>query len=518
MYFFSRTEYVRSLSLRVTIISLAMFGLFFANGTLNTQAQAINEGFESVAGLPAAGWFSVNRSQPLGAGAWSQCGGTAIPPAQAGPATSCALVNFTSTTGVGTISNWLVAPTVTLNNGDTVSFYTRASRNLFPDRLQLRMSTSGSSTDVGTTATSVGVFTSLLVDIDPTYLGTYPIVWTQYTATVSGLSGPTSGRFAFRYFVESGGPDGDNSDIIGIDTFAYTPGQVLTPGDAPVDFNGDGKTDYVVTRNSGNQLTWFWNLNGSTSGTAASAWGLNSDTLVPADYDGDQKDDIAVWRPGAPTEAAFYILQSQTSTLRTEFFGQTGDDPTVVADYNNDGKDDVAVYRPGAQSIWYYRTTPNGPVTYVPWGATGDKVAPGDYNGDGTADFAIARADNGNLRYWKLFSNGTMDKATVFGLSTDTVVTGDFNGDGTTDSATVRSSGGALTWYWRPSGSGTDQQVTFGNTGDILAPGDYDGDAKADPAVFRNGSFITRNSTNGNSNFFSLGATGDRAPASFNAH
>jgi hypothetical protein len=518
MSFISKVESVRSLSLKVTIISLAMFGLFFANGTINTQAQAINEGFESVAGLPAAGWFQVNRSQPLGASTWSQCSGASIPPAQAGTANSCVLVNFNSTTGVGDISNWLLTPTVTLNNGDTVSFYTKTVSNTFPDRLQLRMSTSGSSTDVGTTAASVGVFTTLLVDVNPLLGASYPTVWTQFTATVSGLSGPTSGRFAFRYFVTDGGPDGDNSNIIGVDTFAYAPGQVLTPGDAPVDFNGDGKTDYAVVRNTGGQLTWFYNLNGSTAATAAFAWGLNSDTLVPADYDGDQRDDIAVWRPGAPTEAAFYILQSQTNTLRTEFFGQTGDDPTVVADYNNDGRDDVAVYRPGAQSFWYYRTAAGGAVTYVPWGTTGDKVAPGDYNGDGTADFGIARNENGSLRYWKLFSNGTVDTSTVFGLSTDTLVTGDFNGDGTTDSATVRSSGGALTWYWRPSGSGADQQVTFGNTGDILALGDYDGDAKADPAVFRNGSFITRNSTNGNSNFFSLGATGDRAPASFNAH
>ncbi len=76
------------------------------------------------------------------------------------------------------------------------------------------------STNVGTTATDVGDFTTLLLDIDPNYVATsYPDVWTQYTLTIAGLSGPTSGRLAFRYFVEDGGLNGNNSDYMGIDTF-----------------------------------------------------------------------------------------------------------------------------------------------------------------------------------------------------------------------------------------------------------------------------------------------------------
>ena len=94
---------------------------------------------------------------------------------------------------------------------------------VFPDRLQVRMSTNGASTDVGTTATSVGDFTNLLLDINPTYLPEgYPRVWTQFTVTLSGIpGGSTLGRLAFRYFVENGGPNGVNSDYIGIDTVVY---------------------------------------------------------------------------------------------------------------------------------------------------------------------------------------------------------------------------------------------------------------------------------------------------------
>jgi hypothetical protein len=85
------------------------------------------------------------------------------------------------------------------------------------------MSTNGSSTNVGSSATDVGDFTTLQLDINPTYTTTdYPTVWTQFTVTISGVPVPTTGRLAFRYFVENGGPSGTNSNYIGIDTVQYT--------------------------------------------------------------------------------------------------------------------------------------------------------------------------------------------------------------------------------------------------------------------------------------------------------
>jgi hypothetical protein len=316
-----------------------------------------------------------------------------------------------------------------------------------------------------------------------------------------------------------GGPTGDNSNYIGIDTFTYTPGMVVAPGDAPVDFNGDGRTDWAVVRNIGganNQLRWFWNINGSANPTAASDWGVNGDTLVPADFDGDDRDDIAVWRPGAATVAAFYILQSMTNTVRVEAFGQTGDNPSVVNDYNGDTIDDIAVYRSGAQSVWYYRTAPNGPITFIQWGATGDFVAPGDYNGDGTADFGIQRGSGGSGLFWIRLSNGTINPPVFFGTPTDWVITADYDGDSRTDIAVWRPS--TSTWYWRPSGGGADQQVTFGTSTDTPAPGDYNGDARADIGVFRSGVFYVYSPTGGAVSFFTLGAAGDQVPARYNAH
>ena len=96
---------------------------------------------------------------------------------------------------------------MTLQNGAMMTFYTRTvDVPQFPDRLQVRMSTSGTSTNVGTTAYDVGDFTVLMLDINPnlTTVG-YPNVWTQFTVTVNGVASPTTGRLALRYFVPDGG-------------------------------------------------------------------------------------------------------------------------------------------------------------------------------------------------------------------------------------------------------------------------------------------------------------------------
>ncbi len=187
----------------------------------NVLSGSWSEGFDDVDLLPGLGWALINNSQPVGTSGWFQ-GNPAVFPSHSGDPDSYIGANFNNTTGSNTISNWLLTPEITMNNGDTFSFWTNSPDSAWEDRLQVRLSTSGDSTDVGTTATSVGVFDTLLLDINPTYApGGYPTSWTEFEVTISGLAGPTNGRLAFRYFVENGGPGGTNSDYIGIDTVEY---------------------------------------------------------------------------------------------------------------------------------------------------------------------------------------------------------------------------------------------------------------------------------------------------------
>jgi hypothetical protein len=187
----------------------------------------IAEGFDTFANLATAGWQETNQSSPVGASTWAQGAGTAFTSGgQTGGATSFALVNFNSTTGANTISNWLITPVLNLQNGDVITFYSRkggdGTGTIYPDRLEMRLN----STNTGTAGnpvgpTSIGAFTTLAVSVNPNLTTTdYPFVWTQYSYTVTGLTGVVPCKIGFRYFVTDGGPSGNNSDIIGLDTFS----------------------------------------------------------------------------------------------------------------------------------------------------------------------------------------------------------------------------------------------------------------------------------------------------------
>ena len=309
------------------------------------------------------------------------------------------------------------------------------------------------------------------------------------------------------------------------------------PTDAPVDFNGDGITDFVVVRNTGGgptgQITWFGQQNGGAAQIFI-PWGTAQDFFVPEDYDGDNKTDVAVWRPGAPFTAAFYVFQSLTSTVRSETFGQTGDDPTVVGDYDGDGKADLAVYRGGAASgdpsFWYWRQAVAGPVFNRQWGQNGDFLAPGDYDGDGKNDFSIQRNNGGGqaafYTNYAAAAAGVISRLSVFGTPTDVVVPGDYDGDNKTDVATIRGIGGQIHWYVEPSTAlGTFTDTTWGlSASDFPVQGDYDGDNKTDHAVWRPNADPTQNfffATKSNGGGFiavDWGQNGDYPVANFNSH
>jgi hypothetical protein len=213
-------------------------------------AQSFTEEFEDITTLAGAGWFTQNNSTTLGTTSWGPIsaalemrdqgpsefqGNTTVFPAYSG--SGYIADNFNATTGVGTISDWLMTPAVTISDGDVVSFWTRTGTgSTYPDRLELRMSLAGASTDCGTLPEDVGDFTNLLVEVNPTLtVGGYPETWTQYSVTISGVGAPTLGRFALRYYVTSGGPSGSNSNYIGVDLFEYVAGSAAPPNDLCAD-------------------------------------------------------------------------------------------------------------------------------------------------------------------------------------------------------------------------------------------------------------------------------------------
>jgi hypothetical protein len=203
------------------------------NGNRGPQATLLTEDFDDITTLPGAGFTFVNASDAVGLTDWFQ-GNDAVFPAQSGAPTAYIGANFNNTAG-SVINNFMITPVLNLENGDEIIFWTRtASGSNFPDRLEVRISPDGANVDP-TGPADVGSYTELLLEVNPgLVVGGYPDVWTQYTVAITGLTGATDTRVAFRYWVTDAGPAGNNSDYIGIDSLTIEEGAGGGGGDPTV--------------------------------------------------------------------------------------------------------------------------------------------------------------------------------------------------------------------------------------------------------------------------------------------
>jgi hypothetical protein len=282
---------------------------------------------------------------------------------------------------------------------------------------------------------------------------------------------------------------------------------------SPVDFDGDGLTDWAVTRSG----SLVWHVLNSLGYTGVS-WGDESqDVPVPGDYDGDASTDIAVWRP---SDGTFYVLRSSDGAFMAQPWGASGDDPRIVGDYDGDGADDFAVYRPGNPSVWWVKPSGAGGYFGIAFGQTGDKPAPGDYDGDGRADPAVVRGPGATMFY--ILQSTAGFTAVPWGLDTDAIEPGDYDGDRKTDIAIARQVNGTWAHYIRRSSNGSLYGQVWGLSTDTLTPGDYDGDGKTNLAVWRGtpapSAFYVLQSSNGALIAQPWGLNGDYAVPFFIVH
>jgi hypothetical protein len=196
-------------------------------------SKSFTEEFDTVANLYQKGWAFVNNSRPQGAATWQQgvyASGKLGPdgfPAYSYTASGDEYIfaGYASGNNIATLSSWMLTPAIEMKNGDRFSFYTRTFEgSTYADRLQVRINLTDNSTDVGNDENSVGKFTTLFTDINPTLTtgaNGYPQSWRKYEFTISGLPAPLKRRIGFRYFVTQGGPSGSNSNAIGIDQFHF---------------------------------------------------------------------------------------------------------------------------------------------------------------------------------------------------------------------------------------------------------------------------------------------------------
>ena len=154
---------------------------------------------------------------------------------------------------------------------------------------------------------------------------------------------------------------------------------------APGDYEGDGSFDFVVQRNNGLGRGAFWHNYSSALPGALSRYkefGNSTDVIVPGDYDGDGKCDLAVVRGTGGAINWFYEPSTALNTFLGGPFGVSGSDTVAQGDYDGDGKTDFAVWRPDitpTNTFFYVRKSTDGTLLANRWGQNGD-YPPANYN------------------------------------------------------------------------------------------------------------------------------------------
>ena len=101
--------------------------------------------------------------------------------------------------------------------------------------------------------------------------------------------------------------------------------------------------------------------------------------------------DIGLWSKG-------FVTLTSVSSGRTESFRWGGRDGDVLVpgDYDGDGRDEIAVWQ-RTNRTWYWRQAPKGPISQATFGTDTCIPIPADYDHDGTLDLAYWEPREGRI-------------------------------------------------------------------------------------------------------------------------
>jgi RHS repeat-associated protein len=241
----------------------------------------------------------------------------------------------------------------------------------------------------------------------------------DYITMLGSQTGNGNPTYYYGYICTPGG----NIANTQINQFTVTPGidwtaiSIVTADKIlPLDFDGDGKQEILVTKGLQTSILSINSQNNVyTASIILSTNEISSvDKIFLGDFNGDRKSDLLIKKP----DGTWKILYSNGLTFNITSFnfnqtvvlnGNYADHKIIVADFDGDGKSDVLhsyhvnqstnfsiYYSKGMNSSFYYEQTFYNGIL-----GGGDLVT-GDFNGDGRTDLlAKSYFDAAKIVYFK---------------------------------------------------------------------------------------------------------------------
>ncbi len=303
-------------------------------------------------------------------------------------------------------------------------------------------------------------------------------------------------------FAGDSGPFNSNSFLVKNDfTTGIYPHCVLL-----ADFNGDGKSDVLVSRGSSSVVSVF--TNGSTSGnisfsskTDFAATGNNHEGAAICDIDGDGKPDFIITNSNGTNSVSVFRNTSAGGTIsfaaKIDYAADNSPYSVATGDLDGDGKPDMVIASSGSNTLNFYKNTSTpGNISFTAQsaliaGTNPYSIAVTDLNGDGKPELIFTTQGSSNAL--SVMQNNSTKDSLAFSTPVNyaslagafIVVTGDLDGDGKPDLAAVSAAAGTVVTVKNLSTGGTlllaaPQSFTTGNYPVCVSLGDLNGDGKPD--------------------------------------
>lgn len=269
--------------------------------------------------------------------------------------------------------------------------------------------------------------------------------------------------------------------------------------DVQNDFNGDGKSDFLIRDTSNGWITeWIGSSTGGFSNNGANAslqFTLDWKVVETGDFNGDGKDDFLLRRDDGwmtnwlGTSTGGFTNNGANSSVFTSVDWKVAG----AGDFNGDGRSDLLLRNDnGWLTNWLGNTngsfTNNGANSSLFFTTDWSIASVGDFNGDGISDMLLRRSD-GWVTDWLStatggFVNNGGNASLYFSTDWKIIGTGDFNGDRKDDLLLRNDSGWVTTWLGNASGgfdnNGAASSVYLSTDWKIVGIGDFNGDTRED--------------------------------------